>query len=48
MKKLYLAGGCFWCVGDYFLMQDGVEDPKNNEDTTNHLPKTFTPPDSGV
>ena len=26
MKKLYLAGGCFWCIGDYFLMQDGVED----------------------
>ena len=26
MKKLYLAGGCFWCVGDYFLMQDGVEE----------------------
>ena len=26
MKKLYLAGGCFWCIGDYFLMQNGVED----------------------
>ena len=26
MKKLYVAGGCFWCIGDYFLMQDGVED----------------------
>ena len=26
MKKLYLAGGCFWCIGDYFLMQDGVEE----------------------
>ena len=26
MKKLYLAGGCFWCIGDFFLMQDGVED----------------------
>ena len=26
MKKLYLAGGCFWCIGDYYLMQDGVED----------------------
>ena len=26
MQKLYLAGGCFWCVGDYFLMQDGVEE----------------------
>ena len=26
MKKLYLAGGCFWCISDYFLMQDGVED----------------------
>ena len=26
MKKLYLSGGCFWCIGDYFLMQDGVED----------------------
>ena len=26
MEKLYLAGGCFWCIGDYFLMQDGVED----------------------
>ena len=26
MRKLYLAGGCFWCIGDYFLMQDGVED----------------------
>ena len=26
MKKLYLAGGCFWCIGDYFLMQDGVND----------------------
>ena len=24
MEKLYLAGGCFWCIGDYFLMQDGV------------------------
>ena len=26
MNKLYLAGGCFWCIGDFFLMQDGVED----------------------
>ena len=26
MEKLYLAGGCFWCIGDYFLMQDGVID----------------------
>ena len=26
MKKFYLAGGCFWCIGDYFLMQDGVEE----------------------
>ena len=26
MKKFYLAGGCFWCISDYFLMQDGVED----------------------
>ena len=26
MKKLYLAGGCFWCIGDYYLMQDGVEE----------------------
>ena len=26
MKKLYLAGGCFWCIGDYFLMQDGVDE----------------------
>ena len=26
MEKLYLAGGCFWCIGDYFLIQDGVED----------------------
>lgn len=26
MNKLYLAGGCFWCISDYFLMQDGVED----------------------
>ena len=26
MQKLYLAGGCFWCIGDYFLMQDGVEE----------------------
>ena len=26
MKKLYVAGGCFWCIGDYFLMQDGIED----------------------
>ena len=26
MKKLYVAGGCFWCIGDYFLMQDGVEE----------------------
>lgn len=26
MTKLYLAGGCFWCIGDYFLMQDGVEE----------------------
>ena len=26
MNKLYLAGGCFWCIGDYFLMQDGVND----------------------
>lgn len=26
MKKLYVAGGCFWCISDYFLMQDGVED----------------------
>ena len=26
MKKLYLAGGCFWCISDYFLMQDGVEE----------------------
>ena len=26
MQRLYLAGGCFWCIGDYFLMQDGVEE----------------------
>lgn len=26
MKKLYVAGGCFWCISDYFLMQDGVID----------------------
>lgn len=26
MRKLYVAGGCFWCIGDYFLMQDGVEE----------------------
>ena len=26
MKKLYLAGGCFWCIGDFYLMQDGIED----------------------
>ena len=26
MEKLYVAGGCFWCIGDYFLMQDGVEE----------------------
>ena len=26
MNKLYLAGGCFWCIGDYYLMQDGVEE----------------------
>ena len=26
MKKLYLAGGCFWCIGDYYLMQDGVNE----------------------
>lgn len=26
MNKFYLAGGCFWCISDYFLMQDGVED----------------------
>ena len=26
MQKLYLAGGCFWCISDYFLMQDGVEE----------------------
>lgn len=26
MKKLYLAGGCFWCISDYFLMQDGVNE----------------------
>ena len=26
MEKLYLAGGCFWCIGDYFLMQEGVND----------------------
>lgn len=26
MKKLYLAGGCFWCIGDFYLMQDGVEE----------------------
>ena len=26
MKKLYVAGGCFWCIGDYYLMQDGVEE----------------------
>ena len=26
MKKLYLAGGCFWCIGDFYLMQDGVID----------------------
>ena len=26
MKKLYLAGGCLWCIGDYFLMQDGVNE----------------------
>ena len=26
MKKLYLAGGCFWCISDYFLMQEGVNE----------------------
>ena len=26
MNKFYLAGGCFWCISDYFLMQDGVND----------------------
>lgn len=26
MEKLYVAGGCFWCIGDYFLMQEGVEE----------------------
>ena len=25
-KVLYVAGGCFWCIGDYFLMQDGVNE----------------------
>ena len=28
MNKLYLAGGCFWCISDYFLMQDGVEETR--------------------
>ena len=28
MKAFYLAGGCFWCISDYFLMQDGVEDTR--------------------
>ena len=28
MKTFYLAGGCFWCISDYFLMQDGVEDTR--------------------
>ena len=28
MKKFYLAGGCFWCISDYFLMQEGVEDTR--------------------
>ena len=28
MKKFYLAGGCFWCISDYFLMQDGVNDTR--------------------
>ena len=28
MKKFYLAGGCFWCISDFFLMQDGVEDTR--------------------
>ena len=26
MEKVYVAGGCFWCIGDYYLMQDGVEE----------------------
>ena len=26
MKKFYAAGGCFWCISDYFLMQEGVEE----------------------
>ena len=28
MKTFYLAGGCFWCISDFFLMQDGVEDTR--------------------
>ena len=28
MKKFYLAGGCFWCISDFFLMQEGVEDTR--------------------
>ena len=28
MKTFYLAGGCFWCISDYFLMQEGVEDTR--------------------
>ena len=28
MKKFYLAGGCFWCISDFYLMQDGVEDTR--------------------
>ena len=28
MNRFYLAGGCFWCISDYFLMQDGVEETR--------------------
>ena len=28
MKTFYLAGGCFWCISDYYLMQDGVSDTR--------------------
>ena len=26
MKTIYLAGGCFWCIGDYLLSFSGIED----------------------
>ena len=46
MKKFYLAGGCFWCISDYFLMQDGVEDTNvgysggDEKDATYEMVKT--------